>query len=141
MVFKTQVEIWQALLDGKKIVSASREKFFQGDYLAIHEGSVFGFHADGKLAFKENYSFHYPREWKIYEPQPKILLKEACMLDCYKMAIQSQLPWEELFIVSKDGREYNIDGHSYLISSRDYAMRYHETAVTLDDYRLEHRPK
>ena len=63
--FETQAEIWQYLLDGKKI------QYDDGDIVFLENGKAMTLRC-GKLDNNCSWSFLYPQEWSIYEePKPK----------------------------------------------------------------------
>lgn len=63
MSFKTQAEIYQALLDGKKITGILLEEI---DYLHLVDGFL---KLNGNVGYT-SYHFDKPEYWKIYE-EPK----------------------------------------------------------------------
>lgn len=65
MAFKTQAEIYQALLDGKMI------KYKDGDGAILQ--LINGFQCEnGRYTSSNTWSFNYPGKWSIYEePKPK----------------------------------------------------------------------
>lgn len=66
--FKTQAEIWQALVEGKKIGS---NKLIDGEYYQMKDGGVV--YKDGATTLESFSSF---KEFYIYEPpKPKKILK------------------------------------------------------------------
>jgi hypothetical protein len=63
MTFKTQAEIYQALLDGKKIMG----KYISFKYVWLSEGNLVTEHKQ-----YVRYAFENPQDWSIYEePKPK----------------------------------------------------------------------
>ena len=65
--FKTQAEIWQALLDGKKVT----HRLFDAAYICLLNGFLVD--NDGQ---KRDPSLYSPQDWSIYnEPKPKKILK------------------------------------------------------------------
>lgn len=65
MAFKTQAEIFKALLDGKKI------EYKDGEIVGLMDGNTCTFFLDG-TSVPARWSFSHPNEWSIYEkPKPK----------------------------------------------------------------------
>ena len=59
--FENQREIYQALLDGKKVISCNENDITEGRYVYLN-GRVY--YSDGDIA---HLSFCYPHEWSLYE--------------------------------------------------------------------------
>lgn len=67
MSFKTQAEIYQALLDGKKITN----KFLGDKFIYLRDGHLVTPDSYVNYSFIDE-SFFVPRDWEIYKEPKKI---------------------------------------------------------------------
>lgn len=89
MRFKTQAEIYQALLDRKKII------YKEGEIVGLVDGVVRNFFRDGTSAIAK-WGFYHPEEWSIYEepkPKKKVMLYRYT-LENTKYGTAHQTAWE-----------------------------------------------
>lgn len=101
MSFKTQLDIYKALIDGKKLISEYSEGyiFFNNGFLNNDEGKLV------------EYAFNSPQNWSIYE-EPKKKMK------LFRYTIKSNT-FNEIFQSQWTDREYKEMSSCVLIKTEE----------------------
>ena len=109
MSFKNQAEIYQALLDEKKITFCS---WVSGRYVCLVNG--FAVDRDGN---SYTFSFDHPEEWSIYtEPKPKKTIEFfECVAWSKEGAIIHWLSETQILSFREDGFNVTKTGQSRII--------------------------
>jgi len=139
MSFKTQKEVYEALIAGKKLQHKTWTD--PGDYVHLVNGNLVT--STGKT------STHFllsPGEWRVLKTKPKIILKNASFWDCWLAAKVHTSPWDEFKIVfdlCPDTCWWKMDstGFAYLLNQKDNPMILEESLFDKIGYSLFHTPK